>query len=161
MIKKITLYGLLIALAFIFSYIESLIPIFVTIPGIKLGLANIITVMSLILFGVSSAIWISLTRVLLVSITFGNFSLMLYSISGSILSLILMILLKKFKVFDTITISILGAVGHNVGQILLASLLISSFNLFYYLPILMVSGVITGAIIGLSVKEIAKRIVKF
>lgn len=158
MVKKTTFYGLMIALAFIFSYIESLIPIFVTIPGIKLGLSNIITVMILISSGPLAAIWISIVRIFLVSITFGNLSLLLYSIAGALLSLLLMILLYKTKLFDVITVSIAGAVGHNVGQILLAAYLISSFNLFYYLPILIISAIITGGLIGFIVKKISKRI---
>lgn len=158
MIKRVTFYGLMISIAFILSYIESLFPIFISIPGIKLGLANIVIVIALYIKGSSSAIYIALTRILLIAITFGNFSLFMYSFAGTALSLILMIIIKKIGLFNIITVSIMGALAHNIGQIIMAMILISTFNLMYYLPILMIAGIITGLIIGIICIEIKKRI---
>ncbi len=161
MTNKISRLGLLLALAFILSYLESLIPITLAIPGIKLGLANIVLVYILIKYGFSEAILIATVRNLLVAVTFGNFSLFIYTMAGSFLSIIFMTLLKNIKfnkkqVFGITGISLIGGVMHNVGQIIVAILTISNINLLYYLPILVLAGAITGFIIGLIVEQVIK-----
>lgn len=156
--KRISTYGLLVALAFIFSYIEALIPINLGVPGIKLGLANVVVMIALYKLGAKEAFSLALVRVVLVGFTFGNLMMMMYSLAGSILSCIFMILLKKSKQFSMIGVSISGGVMHNVGQILMAIIVLDTVQLYYYLPVLIISGIVTGILIGILGAEIAKRL---
>ena len=147
--KNIVLYGLLIALAFILSYVESMIPIPVPIPGIKIGLANLVVTTALYLMGPQQALVLSMLRILLVAFTFGNLSTMLFSFAGGILSWTLMVLGRKVKGLSITGVSILGGVGHNIGQILVAIVVVNSLSLIYYLPFLILSGLIAGTVIGM------------
>lgn len=156
--KRISTYGLLVALAFIFSYIEALIPINLGVPGIKLGLANVVVMIALYKLGAKEAFSLALVRVVLVGFTFGNLMMMMYSLAGSILSCIFMILIKKSKQFSMIGVSISGGVMHNVGQILMAIIVLDTVQLYYYLPVLIISGIVTGILIGILGAEIAKRL---
>ena len=144
---KIATYGMLIALAFIFGYIESLIPFFMGVPGMKLGLANIVVLIALYLLGPKAAFILTIVRVLLASITFGNMMMLWFSIAGATLAFITMVLMKKIKGFSMIGVSIAGAVAHNIGQIIVAMIVMSEVML-YYLLVLIVGGTITGAVIG-------------
>ena len=160
-IKRLCVYGLLIALAFVLSYVESLIPMAalgIVIPGVKIGLANIVVMVALYTLGARDALILSLIRILLVSFTFGNTVSMLYSLGGGILSYAVMAVLKRAKVFTMITVSIAGGIFHNVGQILMAMLVLENVGVAAYLPVLFVSGTITGLLIGLLGGEVAKRI---
>lgn len=156
--SRVAFLGLFTAFAMILSFVESQIPTFVAIPGIKLGLPNIAIIIILYRFGWKEATVISLLRVLLTSLLFGTVLSMLYSIAGALLSLIVMILLKK--ILSTVTISVLGGVFHNVGQILVAILVTETQQLVYYLPVLIISGVISGIVVGMvsaiSVKKIER-----
>jgi heptaprenyl diphosphate synthase len=156
--SRVAFLGLFTAFAMILSFVESQIPTFVAIPGIKLGLPNIAIIIILYRFGWKEASIISLLRVILTSLLFGTVLSMLYSIAGAVLSLVAMILLKK--VLSTITISVIGGVCHNIGQILVAILVTETQQLLYYLPVLIISGVIAGIVVGiiaaLSVKKIEK-----
>lgn len=156
--KRIATYGLLVALAFIFSYIEMLIPIPLPIPGIKLGLANIVVMIALYTLGSKEALSLSVLRMVLVGFTFGNLFSLLYSMAGGLLSCFTMILLKKTKRFGMVGVSVTGGVMHNVGQILMAMVVLETFKLYYYLPVLILSGSITGILIGLLGSGIVKRI---
>lgn len=156
--KRIATYGLLVALAFIFSYIEMLIPIPLPIPGIKLGLANIVVMIALYTLGSKEALSLSVLRMVLVGFTFGNLFSLLYSMAGGLLSCSTMILLKKTKRFGMVGVSVTGGVMHNVGQILMAMVVLETFKLYYYLPVLILSGSITGILIGLLGSGIVKRI---
>lgn len=156
--KRISTYGLLVALAFIFSYIEALVPINSPVPGIKLGLANIVVMIALYKLGAKEAFSIALVRVVLVGFTFGNLMMMMYSLAGSVLSCSSMILLKKSNKFSMVGVSISGGVMHNVGQILMAILVLDTVQLYYYLPVLIISGIVTGILIGIVGAEIAKRL---
>lgn len=158
MAKKVAVYGMLIALAFIFSYLESLIPIPIPVQGIKLGLANLVVVLALYLLGEKPAFSISIVRILLVGFTFGGMSTMLYSLVGGIASLGMMIILKKTKWFSMVGISIIGGVFHNIGQICVAAIVLESGTIFAYLPVLLLSGCITGAMIGLLTGIILPRV---
>lgn len=160
MTKNLAKYGLLIALSFILSYIEFLIPISLTVPGIKLGITNIVVVLALIELGDKAGITISLVRVLLVSLTFGNLSTLLYSLGGSIFSLLVMIIIKKFTFMTVISLSMVGGIFHNIGQILVASFVVSSFNMLYYLPILILVGGFTGILVGKAVCLVGRRLPK-
>lgn len=156
--KYIATYGLLIALAFILSYIETLFPIPVPIPGIKLGLANLVVLTALYTMGVKEALILSLLRIVLVGFTFGSPSTMIFSLAGGILSWLMMSLLKHSKVFSLVGISIVGGIAHNVGQIAVSIVVVDNISILYYLPVLLISGVITGILIGILGGMIVKRL---
>ena len=154
----IAMMGLLVALSMILSYVESLIPAFVAVPGVKVGLANIVVIFALYTLGPIEALIVSLLRVILSSFLFGSVLSLLYSLSGALLSLGGMILMKKLKIFSTTVVSVTGGVLHNVGQILVACLVLETDVLLYYLPVLILSGVITGAVIGIIASLVIKRL---
>ena len=154
--KRITVMAMCVALAMILSYVESMIPS-PGIPGVKLGLANIVVVFALYKLGWKEAVGISLLRVFLVSLLFGHAASLMYSAAGAALSLLGMILLKKSDRLGSVAVSVLGGVLHNAGQILMAVVLMGS-NVVYYLPVLIVSGTIAGVGIGLVAAILVKRI---
>ena len=156
--SRVAFIGLFTAFAMILSFVESQIPTFVAIPGIKLGLPNIAIIIILYRFGWKEASIISLLRVLLTSLLFGTILSMLYSIAGAVLSLVAMILLKK--ILSTVTISVVGGVFHNVGQIAVAILVTETQQLLYYLPVLIISGVIAGVVVGLVAATAVSKIEK-
>ena len=156
--KKVTVMGLALALAMILSFVESQIPAFVAIPGVKMGLANIAVVFALYKLGWKEAALISLLRVALVSLLFGNFASLFYSLAGAVLSLAGMIGLRKTGLFSEIAVSVVGGVLHNVGQIAMACLLLQTDVIRYYLPFLVLSGVLAGVVIGLLAGILTKRI---
>lgn len=145
--QKLTLLGCDLALALVLSYVESLIPITIGLPGVKLGLANLAILLILYLYDTKSAIVIDILRVVLVAFLFGNFSSMLYSMAGAGLSFILMIGMKKMN-FEKWTVSIGGGIAHNVGQLLLARIVLQSQGIWLNLPWLIIAGCVTGAVIG-------------
>ncbi len=156
--KSIATYGVLIALAFILSYIESIIPVPIPIPGIKLGLANLVVLTGLYTMGAKEAFVLSMIRIILVGFTFGNPSTMLFSLGGGILSWLLMTLFYKTKLFSLVGVSIIGGLSHNIGQILVAMCVVSNTMLIYYLPFLLLSGAVTGTMIGILGSIIVSRI---
>ena len=141
-------FGVFTALALIFSYIETLIPIQFGVPGIKLGLANLIIVIVLYRTGWREALLLSVVRVVLAGFIFGNLFSIVYSLAGGIFSLAVMALLKKTERFSVIGISIAGGVCHNIGQLIVAMVVVETYQVGYYLPVLLIAGVITGAVIG-------------
>lgn len=145
---------MLVALAMIFSYVETLIPFNFGVPGMKLGLANLAVVTALYLMGAGQAFMISLLRILLISITFGNMSAMMYSLAGGMLSFGAMALLAGRKGFSVVGVSVLGGAMHNVGQLLAAALVVENFQVIYYLSPLLAGGVVTGLLIGLAAGRI-------
>lgn len=147
--ERTAYFGMFIALAFVFSYVESIIPMPHIIPGVKLGFANIVVLTSLYALGVKEALIISIIRIILVGFTFGNMFSIIYSMAGGILSWIAMSLCKKIKKFSMVGVSIIGGVFHNVGQIVVAAIVVGTKSIMYYLPILLVAGVITGLLIGI------------
>ncbi len=158
--KKIALCGVLTALAMIFSYIESVIPIPIPVPSIKLGVANIAVITILYVLGVKEAIVINLLRIALTALLFGNVNSFLFSISGALLSLTIMIIMKKLDFFSCIGVSVCGGVMHNVGQIIAAVFIMGSEAIVLYLPVLIVSGVFTGVVIGVVSGIVAKHVKK-
>ncbi len=158
MSNRVALYGLLIALAFVLSYIETLFPVYLGAPGVKLGLANLVTVIALYGLGIREAFAINLVRVILTGFTFGNMSSILFGLAGAVLSLLLMALCKQFQLLDMTGISILGGVAHNIGQFLVAAFVTKTFGVFSYLPVLLIAGTVAGALIGLLGGLILKRI---
>jgi heptaprenyl diphosphate synthase len=147
--RSIALCGVMTALAIVFGYIEHLIPLPIGIYGIKLGIANLVTVVMLYALNAYSAFSINTVRIVLCSMLFGSFTSFWYSIVGGFLSFFVMIILKKTNKFSPMGISICGAIAHNIGQIAVAIVILEEFKIALYLPILLISGAITGAIIGI------------
>ena len=146
--RKIAYAGLLVALSFVCSYIETLLPIPIGIPGAKLGLANLVILTCLYIMGEKPALLLSFVRILLVGFTFGNLASMLYSVAGAILSYVVMVLAKKGKKLSITGVSVLGGIFHNLGQILVAIFVLETGSLMYYFPVLVLSGIVAGTVIG-------------
>lgn len=159
--KKIAYLGLLTALAMILSFVESQIPALVAVPGIKVGLPNIAIVFILYKIGAKQAVAVSFVRVFLVSLLFGNLQMMTFSMAGALLSMLGMILLKKTNWFSVITVSIVGGILHNVGQIAAACIWTGTAEVVLYLPVLLISGLLTGGLIGLAAGILVKRFEKW
>lgn len=158
--SRVAHFGVYTALALIFSYVETLIPINFGIPGVKLGLANLIIVVALYKMSLKEAYILSIVRVVLSGFIFANLFSIIYSLAGGLLSLTVMALLKKTNQFSVLGISMAGGVFHNVGQLIMAIIVLESFNIAYYFPVLMISGVITGLLIGIISNEMLKRLHK-
>jgi heptaprenyl diphosphate synthase len=159
--KKLATLSILISVAMILSYVESLIPPLVAVPGVKLGLSNIATVFALYTLGAPSAVTVSIVRVLLSALLFGNFVSLIYSISGAILALAFMILLRSFAPFSSVGVSVVGGVAHNVGQIIAACLVMESAAIALYLPPLIISGTVAGVAIGIVSGILTKKTEKY
>ncbi len=155
--RRITRTGMLTALALLLSYVEMLLPSFIPIPGIKLGLANTAVVFALCTLPLSDVFFISVLRVFISSLLFGNVLSLVYSLAGAVLSLCVMALLYRMK-FSLSAVSVTGGVVHNCAQLLVASLVLSSTSIFYYLPFLMISGAVTGFVIGLVSSALRDRL---
>ena len=157
MAKRVTLYSAFLVLALSLSFLESLIPPVILVPGIKLGLANLAVIYLIYKNDYFGAILVNLARIILSCLLFSGLNTFIYSIFGAALSLIVMCVFKKIKAFSIITVSCMGAVFHNLGQIL-ASLIFMPVTVFYYLPVLVVTGIITGFIMGNISKILLERI---
>lgn len=155
--RKVAYLGLFAAVAIIFGYVETLLPVFVGVPGVKLGLANLAVVVLLYVWGVGEAALVSGVRIAVIGFLFGNLFSIVYSLAGAALSLLVMSLVKKQKGFSVIGVSVAGGVSHNIGQLLIAMVIVENFSLAYYLPVLLLSGLITGFLIGVLSGEMEKR----
>ncbi|MBN2853190.1 MAG: Gx transporter family protein [Clostridia bacterium] len=153
----------MMAQALVLSFFERLIPINFGIPGVKLGLANIVSLVAIFILGPVPALMIQIGRILLAGLMFGSGVSIFYSLSGGMLSILIMILIYKTDMpkVTIIGLSTVGAVFHNIGQILVAALIVKSLNIAYYLPILMVSGVITGIFVGITSRYLVKALYKW
>ena len=159
--KKTALLGVLTGVALVLSYLEAILPpIYAAVPGIKVGLPNIVIILILYKAGVKEAVAVSLIRVFIVALLFGNVMTLAYSTAGALLSLLLMALFKKLDIFSTIGVSIIGGVTHNLGQILVAIVLLNSTLIGYYMIILTVTGTLAGVVIGLAGSILIKRLEK-
>lgn len=147
---KTAYLGLLLAFALILSYIEVLIPFSFGIPGIKLGLANFAVILALYLIGYREAFALTIAKALLCSLLFGNMSMMLYSLFGAVFSVIIMILMVKSNRFHVPVVSAAGGVMHNIGQLVVAYFVVETYGIFYYVPVLILAGLITGCLIGIT-----------
>ena len=145
---RIALYGLCIALAFILSYLESLIPIQM-MPGMKVGLTNLVVLIALYYLNAKAAFVINLVRILLVAFTFGNLQSLCYSAAGGILAYLVMVGLKSTKRFAIVTVSVAGSIFHNVGQILVAMVMVETTSVAWYLAVLTISGIVAGVVVGI------------
>lgn len=144
-------------LAIIFGYVEMLLPVFFVVPGMKLGLANLVTVFVLYRYRAKEAAVISLIRIVVIGFLFANLFSILYSLAGAALSLLCMTAARRFSGLSIVGVSILGGVTHNLGQLIVAALVVENGKVFYYFPALLISGLVTGALIGIVTGEILKR----
>jgi len=148
MTKKIATLGILAALAIIIAYIERLFPMPIPIPGVKLGLANTIVIVTLYTVGTKAALGISVLRIVVSGFLFGSIFGMVYGMAGGLLSFATMIAAKRLNTFGIVGISVFGGVFHNMGQIAIAAIIVQNLRMFYYAPVLMIAGIITGVAIG-------------
>ena len=158
--RRLATYGLLIAVAFLFSYIEALLPLSLGIPGVKLGLANLAVVLTMALLSRREAWVVALVRILLVGFTFGNPYSMLYALCGGVCSVAVMSLLWNSRRLSVLGISMAGALAHNIGQLLFAAAVTETARLWWYLPLLLVSGAVTGGLIGAAALAVLRRFSK-
>lgn len=156
--RSVALMGICAAIAMVLSYVESLIPLSFSVPGIKLGLANIAVVFVLYKLGAKEAVLVSLIRIVWIAILFGNVMTLAYSVAGAVLSLTAMILLKRSDRFSTVGVSVIGGILHNTGQILVAMLVMETAQIIYYLPVLCVSGIAAGVAVGVVSAILVKRV---
>ena len=156
--RKVASSGLLLALAVLFGYVEAIIPVPMPVPGMKLGLANIVIVTILYLAGWKEAIVISALRVLIIGFLFGNLFSISYGLAGTALSILGMALVRKTRRFSVVSVSALGGVLHNCGQILVATLVVIGFPWKWYLPVLMLAGLGSGIVTGFLNRLIIPRV---
>ena len=156
--KKLTTLSISVTIAMALSFLESQIPAFVAVPGVKVGLANVAIFFILYRFGLKEAALVSGLRVLLMGLLFGSFVSTLYSIAGAVLSLAVMVLFKKLAFFGEVGVSVLGGIAHNVAQIGMACLLLRSDAIVYYLPVLLLSGTVAGVVVGIVAAILIRKI---
>ena len=157
-VRKTAYIGVLVTLALAFSYVEAMIPINFGIPGVKLGLANLVILITLYYMNAGVAFGVNLLRITLASILFGTAMTAMYSFAGGILSFLAMWGLKRTGWFSLVGVSLAGGIAHNIGQILVAMLVLENFRIAIYLPVLLISGVITGVLIGLCAGQILRHL---
>lgn len=156
--KRLVLLASATAVALMLSFVETLIPAFIPIPGIKIGLANIAVIFALYRLGMKDAVYVQALRVSLASLLFGSVTSFIYGISGAALSLTAMALLKRTGVLSTVTVSVVGAVSHNLAQIAAASVILQTNVVIYYLPFLILSGTVSGIAVGIAGAVLVKKI---
>lgn len=158
-VKRLTFLGLCATVALLLSYVEFLLPpLLVAVPGIKLGLPNVIIIFLLYRLGMRGALTVSMLRLLISSILFGSAMTFAYSLAGALLSLLVMGILKKTDLFSMTVVSIAGGISHNLGQILVAMLLLNTPQIGYYMLVLTVTGTLSGCLIGLCGSLMVKRL---
>ena len=158
--RTVALIGILAASAVMLSFLERILPAPVPLPGVKLGLANIVVIITLYRFGVREAIMVQVLRILMFAALFGGIGSAMYSFAGGTLSLGAMIAFKKFGIFSVIGVGVIGGVFHNVGQILIAALVVQSASLLMFLPVLIISGEVAGFVTGLVAYYVLARLDK-
>lgn len=156
--RACALLGMLLALALLCSYVETLIPFNFGVPGIKLGLTNIVVILTMYMMGLKEALLVSVARIILAGFLFGNPFTIVYSLAGGILSFLVMVFLKNVLKLNIISISAAGGVFHNLGQLIVAALVVENMNLLYYMSILFFAGLLTGVLIGIVSREILARL---
>lgn len=158
--EKLAVRAMLVALAFVLAWLEAQIPTFIAVPGVKLGLTNLVVLLALYRLGPADALIINGVRIVLVGLTFGSLFSMWYSLAGGLLSGIGMILLKQVCHARLVTVSVGGALLHNLGQILVAMVVLDTPSLFYYLVVLWISGLVAGTVLGLICVPVVSRVKK-
>ena len=158
--KKIAVFALCIALAFTLSFLETLIPINIGVPGVKIGLANLVVVAALYQLDKKEAFAISMIRILISGLIFSGAFSLLYSFTGGILSFVVMLLAMKSKKISILGVSVLGGAVHNIGQIIVAAIVMHTARIVYYLPVLLLSGTLAGVLVGIVSKIVVERLIK-
>ena len=156
--KRIALRGCLMALALVLSYLESLVPVFWAVPGIRLGIANIVTVYLLYTLGPADACFVTAGRLILSMLLFGNVTTLIYSLAGAVCSITVMLIARGLPFFSAMGVSILGGVFHNIGQTVAAAFLLSSGNILLILAVLLPVGAVAGAVIGFLSGILIRRV---
>lgn len=159
--KFIATSAMFVCLALVFSYVEVLVPFSVGIPGVKLGLANLVIIIALYEMDFKYAFVINAIRIVIAGLLFSGFFGMMYSIAGGLLSILVMWALKKTGLFSMIGVSMAGGLAHNLGQLLVAAFLVSNLKMFIYFPVLMFSGIGSGILIGIVSYIIDKKLPKY
>ncbi len=158
--QKIALRAMLVAVAFVLAWLEAQIPTFIAVPGVKLGLTNLVVLVALYKLGWKDALVINVIRIVLVGFTFGNMFSLMYSLAGGLLSGVGMIVLKELLKARLVTVSVVGALLHNLGQLIVAMIVLDTSSLFYYLVVLWIAGAVAGTFLGLICVPIVKNIKK-
>ena len=159
--RRVALCGLMVALAFILSYVERMIPINIGIPGVKLGLANLVVLLALCTLSPKEAFLIAVIRIILSGLTFSGLFSMLYALAGGLLSYLVMLILIKKDLLGMTGVSICGGISHNIGQLLVAMCVLETGNVWYYFPVLLISGAVSGTLIGILGGLMAGRLQTF
>ena len=155
---RIALVGMLTGLAFVLSFVESLVPLTAAVPGIKIGLANTVTLFAVYKLDIKSALFVTLARITLASFAFSGLFAGLYALCGGLLSLGVMLLLKRINAFTCVGVSICGGVSHNVGQLIFAFFVFEASALWLYMPILLIGGAVAGTLVGIIGAFAVKRV---
>ena len=158
--KRLTTLSVAVALAMILSFVESQIPPLVAVPGVKIGLSNIVTVFLLYTFGWRDACAVTTVRVCLSALLFGSAVSLIYSAAGALLSIVGMVLLKKIPIFSTLSVSVAGGVLHNAAQILCAIAIMENAAIALYLPPLIISGTLAGVVVGIAAALLTKKLAR-
>ena len=149
--EKLTALALFSAMAIIFSYIEAILPpIWSAIPGIKVGLANIVTVTLLYKFSIKEAFIVAFIRIIVIALLFGNVMTLVYSLAGFVLSVVIMAILKRTGLFSSVGVSVAGGIFHNLGQITVAMIMLQTKEIGYYMIVLAFTGTVAGILIGIA-----------
>ncbi len=156
--RKIAALGLFAAVAIIFGYVETLIPVFAGIPGIKLGLANLSILYILINYSFREAAAVSVIRIIVIGFMFGNMFSIIYSLCGAALSMTVMTILLRKTQASIMAVSVAGGITHNIGQLIIAALIVENRAVLYYTPVLLISGMVTGLLIGYLTAEVSRRV---
>ena len=156
-IKKIVFVSVFTALAMIFSYVETLIPFYFGVPGMKLGLPNICIVLIMFTIGEIPALIVNLLRILLTAMLFTNIYSLLFSAAGALLSFLVMVIVKRLFKLSVLSVSLFGGIAHNAGQLLFAAFFVKEYAVLYYLPVLLLAGAVTGFLIGLLARLMLPR----
>lgn len=157
--RRIAILGVFCALSLVLSFVESLLPpITAALPGIKMGLSNIVTVFLLYRLGGRDAAVVNILRVMLSALLFGNVETAIFSLAGAVLSTAAMILMMRYTDFSRVSVSVVGGVIHNMGQIAVACVLTDTAEIAYYLPILVISGCVAGVLVGLAAWALESRV---
>ena len=154
---RIAKTGMLLSISLVLSYLEMVLPVMVAVPGVKIGLANIITMLLLYRTDVKTTLTFTCVRVLLAGILFAGVSGIIYSLAGGVCCVLVMSLLKRVPIFSVLGVSMAGAIAHNMGQIVIAIIVMENIHIVYYLPVLCISGVISGLLVGYLTFVIMRR----
>ena len=155
-VRRLTTLALIVSFAMVLAFVEARLPEFA--PGVKIGLANIAIIFALYKMGAKEAVIVSFVRIVLVSMLFGHMQKFFFSLAGAVLSLAIMIILKKLTRAPEMVVSIAGGIMHNVGQIIAAMIFLGSYAVAYYLPILLLSGSIAGVVVGVASALLIKKV---